>query len=117
LVQLKYLLTILVFVIGLNFTSFAQNKTAAAAVDPTAKLIKFYPNPSTTVVTFELQRGADKAYTLQVSNFMGKKVFEQTKLSQKITINLSNFYRGLYFYQLVDRNGRIIETGRFQVVK
>jgi Secretion system C-terminal sorting domain len=112
---LKYLLTIL-FIIGLNFTSFAQNKPAPAA-DGSAKLIKFYPNPSTTVVNFELQRGLDKSYTLQVSNFMGKKVFEQAKLTQKTTINLTNFYRGLYFYQLVDRTGRIIETGRFQVVK
>ena len=113
---MKYLLTILLFIIGLNFTSFAQNKPATA-VDPIAKLIKFYPNPATTVVNFELQRGYDKLYTLQVSNFMGKRVFEQTRFAQKITINLNNFYRGLYFYQLVDRSGRIVETGRFQVVK
>jgi Secretion system C-terminal sorting domain len=113
---LKYLLTILLFIIGLNFTSFAQTKPASSG-DPAAKLIKFYPNPSTTVVNFELQRGYDKSYTLQVSNFMGKRVFEQTKFTQKTTINLSNFYRGLYFYQLVDRSGRIVETGRFQVVK
>jgi hypothetical protein len=114
---LKYLLIILVFVIGLNFTSFAQNKTTAQAVDQAAKLIRFYPNPATTVVNFELLRGYDKLYTLQVSNFMGKKVFEQTRFVQKITINLSSFYRGLYFYQLVDRSGRIIETGRFQIIK
>ena len=36
----------------------------------------------------------------------------------KLTINLDdNYYRGLYIYQLRDKDGRIIESGKFQVVK
>jgi Secretion system C-terminal sorting domain len=113
---LKKLLTILILLIGLNFTSTAQFKSATSA-DPSTKLIKFYPNPATTVVTFELQRGYDKGYSFQISSFIGKKIYEQKRFGQRITINLNEFYRGFYFYNLFDKNGKMIESGKFQVVK
>ncbi len=107
--------TIFLLFTGLNFTSFAQNKPVTA--DPGVKIVKFFPNPATTVVNFELQRGYDRLYSLQVTSFMGKKLYEQKNITQRIVLPLNNFYRGLYFYQLIDRTGRIIESGRFQVVK
>ncbi len=36
---------------------------------------------------------------------------------QKITISLTDYYRGLYIFQLRDKQGNIIESGKFQVVK
>jgi hypothetical protein len=113
---LKNLLTILIVLIGLNFTASAQVKQATY-VDPTAKLIKFYPNPATTVVTFELNRGYDRGYSFQISSFIGKKIYEQKRFSQRIVVNLNEFYRGFYFYNLFDKNGKMIESGKFQVVK
>lgn len=89
----------------------------ATSVDPTSKLIKFYPNPVTTVVTFELLRGYDKGYTFQISSFIGKKIYEQKRFSQRITVNLTDFYRGFYFYNLFDKSGKLIESGKFQVVR
>ena len=41
-----------------------------------AKIVKFYPNPATSNINFELQRALDKSYSLQIFNFMGKKVLE-----------------------------------------
>lgn len=36
----------------------------------------------------------------------------------KIILTLDdNYYRGLYIFQLRDKDGRIIESGKFQVVK
>jgi hypothetical protein len=32
-------------------------------------------------------------------------------------INLSDFPRGVYVYQLRDKTGRIVESGKFQVSK
>jgi hypothetical protein len=109
-------LFISILIFGLTFTSFAQTKSAFT-VDPQAKLIKFYPNPATTDITFEYQHGYDRSFSLQLYNFMGKKVYELTNTTQRISVSLTNFYRGIYIYQLRDKTGKIIESGKFQIVK
>ena len=114
---LKKIIYILTFIIGLTFTSFAQTKTADHGENTEAKLIKCYPIPATTVVYFDFVRGYDKSYTFQVFSFIGKKVYEIANPSQKITIPLDEFYRGFYYYKLLDKNGDFIESGRFIVVK
>jgi len=30
-------------------------------------------------------------------------------------VNVSDFYRGVYIFQLRDKNGRMIDSGKFQV--
>ncbi len=48
---------------------------------------------------------------------MGKKVIEVNKLLPRTYMPLQDFYRGIYVYQLRDKEGNIIESGKFQVVK
>jgi hypothetical protein len=36
---------------------------------------------------------------------------------QKTMVNLTDFFRGIYIFQLKDPNGKIVETGKFQVNK
>ena len=112
---MKKFVYILIFIIGLNFTSFAQNKTAGP--DPAAKLIKFYPNPATTYINFDFQRGYDKSFTLEIYNFMGKKVYELQNVLPRTNVSLTEFYRGLYSYKLFDKNAKVVESGRFLVIK
>jgi hypothetical protein len=112
---LKKFVYILIFIIGLNFTSFAQNKTAGP--DPAGKLIKFYPNPATTYINFDFQRGYDKSFTLEIYNFMGKKVYELQNVLPRTNLSLTEFYRGLYSYKLFDKNEKVVESGRFLVIK
>ena len=113
---MKKIVYILFFFIGLNFTSFAQNKIAAPdAVN--AKLVKFYPNPASAVITFEFNKANDISYSLQVYNFMGKQVYDIKKAPNRITINLEDFFRGIYIFQVRDKNGTIVQSGKFQVVK
>ncbi|MBL7702959.1 MAG: T9SS type A sorting domain-containing protein [Ferruginibacter sp.] len=107
---------ILILLIGLNFTSFAQTKPSAQG-DPIAKLIKPYPIPATTAINFEFQYGYDKSFSLEIYNFMGKKVNEFNKIPPIMTVSLEDFYRGIYVYQLRDKGGKIIDSGKFQVVK
>ncbi|MEO6733712.1 MAG: T9SS type A sorting domain-containing protein [Ferruginibacter sp.] len=76
-----------------------------------------FPNPATSNINFELGQGFNKSYTLQLYNFMGKKVSELTASSQRINLSLSGFYRGVYIFQLRDRFGKIVDSGRFQVIK
>ncbi len=115
--KLKQLIIISIVLFGLTFTSFAQNKIAAPNGDPSAKLIKYYPNPATTAINFEFIRGYDKSFSLQLFNFMGKKVLEVNTLSQLTNLSLNNFYRGVYIFRLSDKNGNVIDSGKFQVVR
>ncbi|MES2429499.1 MAG: T9SS type A sorting domain-containing protein [Bacteroidota bacterium] len=112
---MKRLLTITILLFGITFTSLAQNKIAPG--DPIIKLIKVYPSPAYTGVNIDFQRGFDKTYSLQLYNFMGKKVYEIKTTTQHIFLPLNDFYRGIYVYQLRDKSGRILQSGKFQVVK
>jgi hypothetical protein len=82
-----------------------------------SKVVRFYPNPANNIINFEFSRPVQRDYTLQVFNFLGKKVFESNSVSQKTSISLTDFYRGIYIFQLRDKSGRIIESGKFQVSK
>jgi type IX secretion system substrate protein len=108
---------ILILLIGINFTSFAQNKPSASGDNLPAKLINFYPNPASSTITFEFAKGYDKSYSLEVYNFMGKKVYEVKRTPTRIIINLDDFFRGVYIFQLRDKNAAIVQSGKFQVVK
>ena len=113
---LKKIVYISILLIGLTFTSFAQNRPSGTG-EPVAKLLKPYPIPATSVINFDFVYGYDKSYSLQIYNFMGKKINEVNKVLPKITVSLDEFYRGIYIYQLRDKNGKIVDSGKFQVVK
>jgi hypothetical protein len=110
---LKYSFIILIILFGLNFTSSAQIKST----DPEAKLVSLYPSPATTVISFDFQNSADNSYDLLLFNFMGKQVYETKITGPHLDISLTDFYRGIYIYQLRDGDGRILESGKFQVLK
>lgn len=113
---MKKLIYILTFTFGLTFTSFAQITSTPEKVNQ-AKLIKFYPNPATSVINFDLDLARTNNNSLLVFNFMGKLVYETKVASSKITISLGDFYRGIYIVQLRDKNSAILETRKFQVIK
>ena len=113
---MKQIFYIIIFIIGLNFTSLAQNKIAIPG-NSSEKLIKLYPIPATTVINFDFQSGYDKSLSFQVYNFTGKKVYELKNPPEKIILSLNDFSRGFYYYQLRDKNSRLIETVRFLVLK
>jgi len=117
LATVKRVSLILILLFGLIFTSFAQIKTPGFS-DDAAKYLKFYPNPASSSIAFEfLSADFDKGSSIEIYNFMGKKVYEIKAASQVVTLQLDDFYRGMYIYQLRDGNGVIVESGKFQVVK
>lgn len=85
--------------------------------ESSVRIIKYYPNPAVSQINFDFIKGYDRTYTFQIFSFLGKKVFELTNVTPKTTVNLSNFYRGVYIFQLRDKNGKVIESGKFQVSK
>lgn len=112
---MKKNLYILLILIGFAFNASAQNKLDGGMTS--SRIMKYYPNPATTEIKFDCQRGFDKNYSLQIFNFMGKKVYEFKNISYQMNINLDGFYRGIYIFQLRDKNGSIVESGKFQVNK
>lgn len=113
-----YLVILLSFItISTNAQLKSVNTDVKANSEATVRVIKFYPNPATSVINFEFTQLIQKDYTLQVYNFVGKKVYELFSVSQKTIIPLGDFFRGVYIFQLRDKGGRIIESGKFQVVR
>lgn len=100
-------------------TTVANAQTSRGNFEGTQSgILRFYPNPATTVINFDFQRSYDKGYSLQIYNaVLGRKMLEQTNIPDKISVDLSNFTRGVYVYQLIDKTGKLVETGKFQVSK
>jgi hypothetical protein len=80
-------------------------------------VLKLYPNPATTYITFDLQKGYQKGMTITVFNFLGKKIAETPNVNEKTTLSVTDFNRGIYIYYLSDQSGKVLDTGKFQVSK
>ena len=115
---MKQLFFISFFIIGITFTSFAQNRTVSDAATVQTKFIKSYPNPASTVVNFEFQKGYSRSYSIQILNSIGKKMYESKNIPSLLSINLKEekFYSGVYIYQLIDKNGIVVESGKILIV-
>ncbi len=95
----------------------AKSQARLPVPDAEGKIVKFYPNPAVSYITFELDKdNNNKTYSLQIYNFLGRKVYE-IQVTSQTKIDLTNFVRGLYIFQLKDQNGRITESDKFQVNK
>jgi hypothetical protein len=99
----------------LCFVSKAQSKNSFDPYSTGLKMLHFYPNPAVASINFEFQKGYNSKNYLIIFNFMGKRVYELNNLSYKTFINLEGFYRGIYIYQLRDKKGAVLESGKFQV--
>ena len=115
---MRILYIVLLMVLFSAAGASAQNRLTPFPDNGTAATVRFYPNPATSFITFEdFSKKYDKNFTIQLFNFLGKKVQEFTLADQKNIVNLSDYFRGIYIYQLRDPNGKIVESGKFQVNK
>ena len=110
---------LLIVTILFTVAAHSQNQTRnGLPSDVQSAILKFYPNPATTVITFNFEKAYDKGYSLQIYNaVLGRKMTEQTNIPDRFTLDLSNYTRGVYVYQLRDKTGKLVETGKFQVSK
>lgn len=113
----KILLIVSLFIVS-TVSSQAQQSRLNSAADVQTTVVRFYPNPATTVINFDFQKGYEQGYSIQVYNaVLGRKMYDQVNMAERTVINLNDFPRGLYIYQLRDRAGRMVESGKFQVAK
>lgn len=115
---MKKLLLITSLFIATHLTSQAQQAKLAPTSGVQTSIVRFYPNPATTVINFDFQKAYEQGYSIQIFNaILGRKMFDQVNMPERMTINLSDFPRGMYIYQLRDKSGRMVESGKFQVAK
>lgn len=113
---MKRILPILSIILLTAIHSKGQARTDPSP-DAAQRIMKFYPNPATSFIKFDFQKGYDRGFNLQVINFLGKQVQEVKNVNPSTTIDLSSFSRGVYIYQLRDQSGKVVESGKFQVSK
>ncbi|MFN6374377.1 MAG: T9SS type A sorting domain-containing protein [Chitinophagia bacterium] len=111
---MKPLLTIaLIFL-----SSLVMGQTKRVAVgDNTPKVVNIYPNPARSFVRIQYRYSTPPPSALIIFNFAGKKQFEMNQPGNNVYIDLAEFRRGIYVFQFRDRNGQIIDSGKFQVEK
>jgi hypothetical protein len=97
--------------------SQGQSARVTPSAVSTDRIIRLFPNPATTQITFDLQKGYVRGLSIQVYSFLGKKMYEGQNVPSLVTLDLTEFNRGLYMYHLVDVSGKVIESGKFQVTK
>lgn len=105
------------FTLSILLLLVVRGMSQSTLPDPAATVVKFYPNPAITQITFDFPRNLEANCTFEIYNFLGKKVFELKNISLKATVELSQYFRGIYIFQLRDKTGKIIHSGRFQVAK
>lgn len=111
---MKRLLLIFSVLLTLLYTAPVWAADVSVAIEP---IVRLYPNPATSVINLDFTNAANRGYSVQVYSFLGRKMYEVTNVGQRITLNLTDFNRGVYIYQLRDHTGKLIETGKFQVSK
>jgi hypothetical protein len=95
-----------------RFVEFVENTTPTST-----RIVTCYPNPAISFINIDIQKISSKNHTLLVFNFLGKKVANFNEINTHNRIDLTNFSRGIYIFQLKDPSGRVIESGKFQIEK
>ncbi len=109
-------LKIFLLTCSLNFVGNGFANEGFGSGEPKIKFVQCYPNPASTVININLSV-LEKGYTITIYNFIGKKVEDLKLVNFRNSINLESYYRGLYIYQLRNKEGQLIESGKFQVAK
>lgn len=106
---------LIILCILLTAGAFSQQRSDKQLSPP--RLIRFYPNPATDYIQFDIPSQLSKESIVQIYNFLGKKVLDLPCSQLKARIDLTSLARGIYIFQLKDKTGRIIESGKFQIEK
>lgn len=95
----------------------AQSQVKRISMGEHVRRTSIYPNPARSFVQIQYRIFSDQPTTLVVYNFLGKKQLEVQQPGSHVFVDLAEFKRGLYIFQFRDKNGRILDSGKFHVEK
>lgn len=78
-------------------------------------LVSVYPNPASEHIMFCFDKTNGKY--IEIYDVMGKLVKTVTTRTKNQKVNIKSFTNGIYFYQLLDKSGNMVERGKFSVSK
>jgi len=95
-----------------------QKSTPTVGVQEQAKAItgvSLYPNPTTNDITIETS--LNNTSRIEILDVTGKLIENIVFNKSKITISVSNYDSGIYFYNIYDVNGGVLHSNKFAVTK
>lgn len=81
------------------------------------KRTSVFPNPAKSFVQIQYKLVAPLPTSLVIYNFLGKKLVEINQPGANVYLDLTSFNRGVYIFQFRDRNGQVVDSGKFHVEK
>jgi len=88
--------------------------TAINSVTPNTEVVNIYPNPSNGIIYLHSFTGEQLFWT--AFNINGQMVANKS-FNGRESVNLSNVAPGMYFYNITNSNGAIIQRGKFTIEK
>jgi hypothetical protein len=83
-------------------------------IDGKISNVSVYPNPANNQISIECSVDAK---TVEIMDVAGRKTGSYTMLSNKASINTSEYAKGLYIYQVLDENNKVLNRGKFEVAR
>jgi hypothetical protein len=111
----KYIVTIFFFTFIAASNLIAQKSPIPQIEGEEKTTVRFYPNPAVNFITFEMKKPVEPGTAIHVFSFLGRQIAQVPVNAQRVTVNVSDYFRGVYVFQLRAPSGRIIETNKFQV--
>jgi hypothetical protein len=86
-------------------------------VDPTVLVVKVYPNPTTELVSIQINHSQIDHFFVTITDLQGKELFaaKYAGISNVIGINTSSYATGTYFLTLKDLNNQVLST--YKIIK
>ena len=113
----KYIIILLIVFVCTSMGGYAQSVPSTDPYTPTQKILKLYPNPASSVITFESKSTEAQKYSIQIFNFFGTMIADIPFVNKKVRISLTNYNRGVYIYRVHSLSGAVLEIGKFQISK
>lgn len=94
--------------------TFVLSFLGVESLDQNLKEYKYYPNPSNSVIHFELDNEISK---INIFDYSGK-LIETLNVSKDLeSLNLDSYSNGMYFFNIISKENQIVFRNKFSVVK
>lgn len=77
--------------------------------------LSVFPNPAQDVITFDMH--GSKANYITIYDITGRVINTYSVSSDRETINVSAYSKGMYTYSLLDKKNNVLNRGKFSVIK
>lgn len=82
----------------------------------TEDVVSVYPNPAKDVIRLDAL-SSNANYTWQLISVSGQKLISQKVEGANVTVDISTLSAGVYFYNVTDTDGTLLQYGKLSVLK